>query len=222
MDQSFSAVAQRCRLIHSGRKPAMKEKFMSVFSDMLLVGLEQVRKSWGRFLLFGILLMVLGAACIVKAQTTTAFSILALGWVLLISGVLWLVNSFYAFSWHGFFLYLLNALIRGVAGYLLIRHPTAGAEGVTMLLAALFIVGGLFRAVGASVIQFPRWGWMVFSGLVSLALGIYLLAVWQTASTFFIGLIIGIDLIFDGAALTGFAMMLRSLPSSSAAQRKAA
>ena len=43
-------------------------------------------------------------------------------------------------------MYLLNALIRGVTGYLLIRHPDAGAAGVTMLLAALFIVGGLFRA----------------------------------------------------------------------------
>ena len=46
------------------------------------------------FLLFGILLTVLGVVCIGKAQTATTFSILALGWVLAISGVLWLVNSF--------------------------------------------------------------------------------------------------------------------------------
>jgi uncharacterized membrane protein HdeD (DUF308 family) len=194
---------------------------MSSFSDVFLAGLEQVRKSWGWFLVFGILLMTLGVVCVGKAQTATTFSILALGWVLLISGVLWLVNSFYAFSWHGFFLYLLNAIIRGVTGYLLIRHPNAGAEGVTMLLAALFIVGGLFRAVGASVIQFPRWGWMVFSGLISLALGIYLMTIWQTASTFFVGMIIGIDLIFDGASLVGFAAAIRSLPGAPA-QRKAA
>ena len=70
--------------------------------------------------------------------------------------LVWLVNPFYAFSWPGFFLYLLNAIIRGVTGYLLIRRPDAGAEGVTRLLAAFFILGGLFRGVGASVIQFPR------------------------------------------------------------------
>ena len=128
--------------------------------------------------------MILGAVCVGKAQTATTFSILALGWVLAISGVFWLVNSFYAFSWHGFFLYLLNALIRGVTGYLLIRHPDAGAEGVTMLLALLFIVGGLFRATGASVIQFPRWGWTVFAGLVSVALGIYLLTIWLQPAPF--------------------------------------
>jgi len=195
---------------------------MNSFSDVFLTGLEQVRRSWGWFLVFGLLLMTLGVVCIGKAQTATRFSILALGWVLLISGVLWLVNSFYAFSWHGFFLYLLNAIIRGVCGYLLIRHPNAGAEGVTMLLAALFIVGGLFRAIGASVIQFPRWGWMFVSGLISLALGIYLMAIWQTASTFFIGMIIGVDLIFDGASLVSFASALHSLPSASTPQRKAA
>jgi len=194
---------------------------MSSLSEVFLAGLEQVRKSWGWFLLFGILLMTLGAVCIVKAQTATTFSILALGWVLLVSGVLWLVNSFYAFSWHGFFLYLLNAIIRGVTGYLLIRHPNAGAEGVTMLLAALFIVGGLFRVIGAGVIQFPRWGWMVFAGLVSVALGVYLMVIWRTASTFFIGMIIGIDLIFDGASLVGFAAAIHSLPGLPA-QRKAA
>jgi uncharacterized membrane protein HdeD (DUF308 family) len=189
-----------------------RRKAMTTVSDFFVAGLEQVRKSWGWFLAFGILLTVLGAVCVVKSQTATTFSILALGWVLAISGVLWLVNSVWAFSWHGFFLYLLNAIIRGVTGYLLIRHPDAGAAGVTMLLASLFIVGGLFRGVGAGVIQFPRWGWTVFAGLVSVVLGVYLLATWPTASTYFIGLAIGIDLIFDGAALTGFAGAIQSLP----------
>ena len=194
---------------------------MSNLSDLFAAGLAQVRRSWGWFLLFGILLSALGVVCIAKAQTATTFSILALGWVLVISAVFWLVSSFYAFSWHGFFLYLLNAVLRGAVGYLLIRHPNAGAEGVTMLLAALFIVGGLFRAIGASVIQFPKWGWTCVSGLVSLALGIYLMVIWQTASTFFLGMIIGIDLIFDGASLVGFASAIHSLPSATTQQKAA-
>ena len=185
---------------------------MSSVSDVFAAGLDQVRRSWGWFLTFGILLTVLGVACVGMAQTATTFSILALGWVLMISGVVWLVNSFYAFSWQGFFMYLLNAIIRGATGYLLIRHPDAGAQGVTMVLAALFIVGGLFRGIGASVIQFPRWGWTVFSGLISFGLGVYLLASWPGASTYFLGIVIGVDLIFDGAALVGFAAAIQSLP----------
>ena len=185
---------------------------MTNVSDFIASGLEQVRKSWSWFLGFGILLIILGAVCVGKAQTATTFSILVLGWILAISGVVWLVNSFHAFSWHGFLLYVLNAIIRVVTGYLLIRHPDAGAQGVTMLLATLFIVGGLFRGVGASVIRFPRWTWTVFSGLVSVVLGIYLLTTWPSASTYFIGMVIGIDLIFDGTALVGFAGAIHSLP----------
>jgi uncharacterized membrane protein HdeD (DUF308 family) len=186
---------------------------MNTLASLFEAGIEEVRKSWGWFLTFGILLMILGAACIAKSQTATTFSILALGWVLMISGIIWLVGAFQAWTWGGFFMYLLNAIIRCVTGYLLIRHPDAGAEGVTMVLAVLFIVGGLFRAAGATAIQFPRWGWTVFAGLVSVALGVYLLATWTATSTYFIGLAIGIDLLFDGAALVGFAGAIHSLPS---------
>jgi uncharacterized membrane protein HdeD (DUF308 family) len=186
---------------------------MTTLNDLFAAGLEQVRKSWGWFLVSGIALMVLGVVCIGKAQTATTFSILALGWILAISAAFWFVSSFYAFSWQGFFLYLLNALIRGVTGYLLIRHPDAGAEGVTMVLAVLFVVGGIFRASAAGTIQFPRWGWTLFAGLVSVALGIYLLATYPATSAYFIGLAIGIDLILDGGALVGFAGAIHSLPS---------
>ena len=65
---------------------------MTTFTDFFGAGLEQVRRSWVWFLVFGILLTILGVICLGKAQTATTFSILALGWVLLISGVMWLVN----------------------------------------------------------------------------------------------------------------------------------
>jgi len=50
------------------------------------------------------------------------------------------------------------------------------------------------------------------------ALGIYLLMTWPTASIFFFGLAIGIDLIFDGAALVGFAGAIHSLPKTTQAK----
>lgn len=119
------------------------------------------------------------------------------------------------FELGGFFLYLLNAIIRGVMGYVLIRHPHVGAEGITLLVASLLVVGGLFRTVVASVIQFPTWGWTVFAGICSVVLGFMLLIYWPTASTFFIGLAIGIDLMLDGGALVGFAAAIHSLPKLS-------
>jgi uncharacterized membrane protein HdeD (DUF308 family) len=187
---------------------------MTTIAKVFMEGIHEIRKSWGWFLALGIALTALGVLCIVKAQTATGFSILALGWVLMISAVFWFVNAFLTFNWSLFFLCLLNALIRGAVGYLLIRHPDAGAEGVTMVLAVLFIVGGLFRTIGASAIKFPLWGLGVLAGLVSVGLGIFVLMNWSATSTFFVGMVIGVDLLFDGGALVAFAAAIRSFPSA--------
>lgn len=185
---------------------------MSTISDLFVTGIEDLRRSWGWFLTAGMLLILLGALCVAKAPTATSISVLVLGWVLMFSAVIWFVNVFQAWTWGGVFIYLLNAIIRGVTGFLLVRHPDAGAVSVTLVVASLFLVGGLYRVIASSAIKFPRWGWTAFAGLVSMVLGGYLFSNWTGTSTYFIGLAIGVDLIFDGGALLGFAAAVHSLP----------
>jgi uncharacterized membrane protein HdeD (DUF308 family) len=184
---------------------------MTKIYDGFMAGIEEVGKSWSWLLAIGMLLMLLGIVCLGTARTATTVSILVFGWILVFSGVAWFIGAFQARSWGGVFLYLLNAIIRGTTGYFLLRHPDAGAEAVTILLASLFVVGGIFRIVAASLIQFPRWAWTVVSGAIAVILGFVLLSDYRTSSTFFIGMAIGIDLIFDGSALVGFAGAIHSL-----------
>jgi len=182
----------------------------------LIAGMEEIRKSWGWFLALGVLFVVLGLACIAFDVTATFATVLVFGWMLLISGLFALVQAFTTGTWSGFFLYLLSALFRGFTGYVLVRYPLTGAESLTLVLASFFVVGGMFRAIGYGMAKFPRWGWSVFSGVVSAALGVMLLAQWPVVSVWFIGFAIGVDLIFDGAALTGFATAIHSLPGQTA------
>lgn len=184
---------------------------MAKISDLFMAGIDELEKSWGWFLALGMLLMVLGVVCVGTARTATTISILVFGWMLVLSGLVWFVSAFLARAWGGFLLQVLNAIICGVAGYLLLSHPNAGAAAITMVLALLFIVGGIFRTLAASLMQFPRWTWTLFSGVVAVILGMLLLAKWPAASTFFIGMAIGIDLILDGSALMGFAGAIRTL-----------
>src|SRR5580692_7426664 len=184
----------------------------------LIAGLEEIRNSWGWFLALGILLMVIGAACIVFDVTATFATVLIFGWLLLISGIAALIHAFRTMNWGGFFLYLLIALFRGFTGYLLIRYPLAGAASFTLILASFFVVGGVFRAIGAGMMKFPRWGWSVFSGVVSVVLGVMLLAQMPVSSIWFIGFAIGVDLIVDGASLIGFATAINTLPKPKAYQ----
>ena len=181
-------------------------------SNPLAAGIEEIRSSWGWFLALGILFILLGTVCVIGNVSATFATVLVFGWMLLFSGIFALVHAFRTHSWQGFLLSLLSALFRGFTGYLLIRYPLAGAASLTLILASFFIVGGLFRAIGAGMLKFPRWGWSVFSGIVSLVLGIMLLAQMPVSSVWFIGFAIGVDLICDGASLIGFATSVHSLP----------
>jgi uncharacterized membrane protein HdeD (DUF308 family) len=185
----------------------------------LLSGMEEIQNSWGWFLGLGILLMLLGAICIIGDVTATFATVLIFGWLLLISGIVALVHAFGTRNWSGFFLNLLSALFRGFTGYLLIRYPLAGAASLTLILASFFVVSGMFRAIAAGMMKFPRWGWAVFSGVVSVALGVILLAQMPLSSIWFIGFAIGVDLIFDGASLVGFGTAIHQIfPKPKASQ----
>ena len=185
----------------------------------LLSGMEEIRNSWGWFLGLGILLMLLGAICIIGDVTATFATVLVFGWLLLISGIVALVHAFGTRNWSGFFLNLLSALFRGFTGYLLIRYPLAGAASLTLILASFFVVSGMFRAIAAGMMKFPRWGWTVFSGIVSVALGVMLLAQMPLSTLWFIGFAIGVDLICDGASLVGFGTAIHQIfPKPKASQ----
>jgi uncharacterized membrane protein HdeD (DUF308 family) len=182
----------------------------------LIAGLDDIRNSWGWFLFLGIALAVLGVACIAFDVTATFATVMAFGWLLLISGLVQLIHSFRTGTWSGFFLYLLSALLRGFTGFLLIRYPLMAAATLTIVLASFFIVGGLFRAIGCAMAKFPRWGWGVFSGAVSTVLGLLLLVQLPVSAIWFIGFAIGVDLIIDGVAMMSFASAIHHLPERTA------
>lgn len=178
----------------------------------LIAGIEEIRSSWGWFLLLGIFFVLLGVACVTGEIAATFATILVLGWFLMLSGAVALVHAFRVRSWSGFVFYLLGALLRGFTGYLLVRYPGSGAVALTLILASFFAVGGLFRAIGAIALRLPRWGLSALSGSISFLLGVALLAQMPVSGVWFIGLAIGIDLIMDGAALIGLALSLHRVP----------
>ena len=180
--------------------------------DPPVAGIETIRESWGWFLVLGIALAVLGVSCAVFAVTATVTSALIFGWLLLVSAVFHLIHSFRTGTWSGSALYLLSALYRGSIGFLLVRHPQMGAEALTVVLASFFTVAGQFRAIVSSMLKFPRWGWAVFSGVITALLGFILLATMPVSGLWVIGFAIGMDLISDGVATIRFAAAIRQVP----------
>jgi uncharacterized membrane protein HdeD (DUF308 family) len=162
----------------------------------------------------GITMQVLGSAAIIYDGTATIASVVVFGWMLMIAGLVQIVHAFQVRNWSGFFLYMLDGIIRATVGTLLVVYPGAGAEAITLMLAFYFIAGGLFKAFGSITLQFPSWGWSVASSLISIALGIVLAVQWPQSSTWFIGFAVGLDLIVYGWALVMFAAAIKKLSPS--------
>jgi uncharacterized membrane protein HdeD (DUF308 family) len=187
-----------------------------------VAGINEIRSSWGWFLTAGIGLLVLGAICIIGSVAATFATILVVGWLLLFGGVVALIHAFRMRTWSGFFLYFVTALLRGFTGYLLIRYPLAGALTFTLVLALFFVVGGLLRTIGAAMMKFLNWGWIVFSGVVSVVLGIMLLVQMPVSSLWFLGFAVGVEMLVDGGSLVGFATAIHGLPKATSFKPKAA
>jgi uncharacterized membrane protein HdeD (DUF308 family) len=162
----------------------------------------------------GITMLVLGTFAVIYDVSATIASVVLFGSLLLLAGVMQIVHAFQVRTWSGFFLYLLDGIIRATVGALLALYPGSGALTLTLLLSIYFIVGGVFRAIGSMVLRFPSWGWSVTSGLISVALGVVLAMQWPVSGLWFIGFAVGLDLIVYGWALLMFASALKQLSTS--------
>jgi uncharacterized membrane protein HdeD (DUF308 family) len=169
-------------------------------------------RGWAIF--SGITLLILGTAALFYQFTATIASVVLFGWLLTLSGAMQVVHSFQVRTWSGFFLYLIDGILRATVGTLLVVYPGSGAEALTLVLAFYFIAGGLLKAIASSSLQFPGWGWSVASGLISIVLGALLMSNWQATSPWFIGFAVGIDLIMYGWALLMFASAIKKVSTT--------
>jgi uncharacterized membrane protein HdeD (DUF308 family) len=166
---------------------------------------------WGWFLALGIGVLILGIAAVIRSVTATVVSMLFFGWLLVLASGIEIAQAVLVGHWAGFFQHLLAAILFGIVGLLLVTRPVKSAEVLTVLMAMFFLVGGLFQIVGSIAVALPGWGWQVADGLITLVLGLLVLAEWPTSGVWVIGLFIGIDLIFYGAAWIALALGLRSM-----------
>jgi uncharacterized membrane protein HdeD (DUF308 family) len=177
-------------------------------------GGESTSNFRGWVIFAGIASLALGAAAVIYDNTATIASVVLFGWLLMFAGFTQTVHAFQVRTWSGFFLYLLDGIVRVTVGALLVLYPNAGAQSLTLVLSVYFIVSGLFRAIGSAVLRFPSWGWSAAAGIVSMALGIMLAVQWPASGAWFIGFVVGIDLILYGWALLMFAAAVKRVSTA--------
>ncbi len=172
---------------------------------------REIIQYWGWLLAFGIGVLVLGIAAIVRAVTATVASMLFFGWLLVLASGIEIAQAVMVGHWAGFFQHLLAAVLFGVTGLLIVMRPLISAEVATVFMAMFFLIGGLFQLVGAVAVALPGWGWQAADGVITFVLGLLVLAQWPASGLWVIGLFVGIDLIFYGCAWIALALGLRAM-----------
>src|SRR5216683_7315639 len=179
--------------------------------SMLVLGLEDLHHKWGWFLALGIALIVLGIVALSIIPAATIATVMVLGWLMVLSGIVEAVHGFQVRGWGGMFLHLVGGILGVLIGLLIATHPVAGALAWTLLFASFFTVIGIFRMIAAIRLKFPNWGWAVFDGTITLLLGILLWADWPWSGFWFLGLSVGISLMLRGWSYAMLAFAIRGL-----------
>jgi uncharacterized membrane protein HdeD (DUF308 family) len=177
-------------------------------SNLLTFECNIIRPRWGWLLVVGILMVALGTIALFIMPAATIGTSLVLGWLLVISGVLEMIHAFRVRRWGGLFLHLIGGVLGILVGLLVVTHPVAGAAAWTLLFASFCTAIGVFRLIAAISLKFPNWGWAVFDGIVTLALGILLWAQWPWSGIWFLGLAVGVSLILRGWSYVMFALAM--------------
>jgi uncharacterized membrane protein HdeD (DUF308 family) len=203
-----------------GAKFNMGGSRMTTNASLLEIG--GVQHKWGWLLVLGISMVVLGTIALFITPAATIGTVLVLGWLLVVSGVVETIQSFRMRKWGGIFLHLIGGVLGVLVGLLIVTHPVAGALAWTLLFAAFFTIIGIFRLVAAIRLKFPNWGWAAFDGAVTLLLGVLLWIDWPGSGLWFLGFAVGVSLLLRGWAYVMFAIAVRALPAAAASMRQAA
>ena len=172
---------------------------------------ETVRRYSLWYLVRGALMVIAGVLALVYPLISSTAIIYLLGWILIISGLLQGMGLIGARQVPHFWLELISVVLAIVIGLFLLRQPETGLLLFSVLLIVYLMVEGFAKVSFALTIRpFPNWGWVLASGLIGILLAIYLWANIAAASALLLGILLGILLISEGAALTYLAWQIRT------------
>ncbi|MCD6673646.1 MAG: HdeD family acid-resistance protein [Burkholderiaceae bacterium] len=154
-------------------------------------------RGWQLF--WGVLLIVAGVLALLMPAVAALATALVFGWLLLFSGVFEIVYTFQTRHLDGFGWRLASGILTLVLGVAIVFLPVAGIASLALLVGAFLFAAGIART-GLALRLRPRkgWGWVLFDGLLSIAVAILVAIGWPASSIGLVGFLTGFTLVFNG------------------------
>ena len=188
-------------------------KMKTVGNDLIRHQLHENRK-W--YLGIGILLVLFGILLLASLPFATLSVIFLFGILMMIGGILHFVAAFKIFRGGSRWLWALFGILYLVAGYYAFSTPVKTAIVLTNILAIFLIIAGVIRSVNAFILKpLIGWGWILLSGLLTLATGIIILMS-PDAPFWVLGLFLAVDILFQGVNYLTLAAAIKRISKSSA------
>jgi len=174
---------------------------------------DVLRKHSTWFLIYGILIVVLGALAIVAPGIATLAVTLTVGWLLALGGLFGLValvsggTGVPNFWWN-----LFTSAIYVLAGFAVLTRPMAGVLTLTIILAAYLLAGGVLRIMMAFSYRAhvpAAWFWVLLSGVIDIVLALIIMSGLPDTASWVIGLLVGINLLMMGFSIVMVALAVR-------------
>lgn len=151
---------------------------------------------------FAIISIVLGILAMMAPGVTGLSVAFLLGIIVLIGGIDRIVWAFQAGSFgKGFAGFVIGGLTV-ICGALLIANPLFAAGVLTVILALYFILDGVIEIMaGVRIRPLESWKWMLFSGIISVLLGVLIWTQYPLAGAYAMGIMLGIKLLLIGTIM---------------------
>jgi uncharacterized membrane protein HdeD (DUF308 family) len=173
--------------------------------------LAPLRAKWGWILTLGIIYVIVGLIALGSIVMATAASVFIVGIMMVIGGIAEVISAFQVKGWGKFVLWLLLGALYIVAGVVTFQNPLLAAAILTLMLGITLSVSGIMRIVLAfGMKEGMPWVWVIFSGIVTLLLGLVILSHWPVSGLYVLGIFLGVDLVIAGAGWIGVALGLNS------------
>lgn len=173
---------------------------------------EDLANGWKGLMVAGVLAIVAGCVAILVPAVASVATAIFIGWILIIAGVFLIASAFGQRSAGRLVWRLLWAILTVAVGLYLVTAPLDGTFTLTVVLGIYFFVMGLTRVIVAIAGRGePGAGLVGLSGVAAVLVGALILAKLPESSDWAVGLLVGIDLIFAGWAMTSTALVGKDL-----------